>query len=1258
MKRLLLKGGLLCLLSFVTCLAWAEDTDNLTAYWDWENNKPEGIQSFTGYEGSSGDFESSISGIYLHVDATSGKFGPNSGTPQFTSGAKLQVPVASTSDVVTFKGYNDLAYTIGGGDQKTSTGNEDTYTVTDADVAQGYVEIVSYSSGGFMYSVKATYASEEEINSLKDTSVTATWSWQNDTPTGIVSNTSFNANQGDPTTGFLDSDLTVDENTVKLYVDATASGAKLAGNGNNVQFNNGTKILVPVVSTDDVVTVYGYQSESYLNYTVAGTAATEYTTTYTAQESDVEQGYVEIASTGSCYLFGITVKYASDDEIAQINYNKLTGEGDDNNGDDQGNNQGDDQDDETDGTGVAVEKALYTTSFTEWPTISSSSAGTTNTVTTNYSNENLTFTLVNTSVDPEGNSFSGFTGYMKTEKATSPSITTSALKSVTKITLTQVATGNDRGITVSVKGDEDSDWTSIYSDPIDSNKKSTGDELSLDVNRTNCQIMFGSYDATQNAYVTDLAIYGNITVSEPTLSTFTLNGTEYDAYNVFTKNANGDMEGTVNISKKDESVTVSNVTTDYGTVSETDGISYDTSGDETVVTITVAGDDGETVTYKLTVGKKPDFTVSYIGLDGTTVIGTQTVEQDDSIGTFAKTAEDITVDEGYVFRGWFVSADGGRKYSTSDIITGNTNLYAVETEVETESTTARYEYDLTDEYFYPEDHEAINPTGSGAWHDTTHGWVFGDGDTIDLLVGGNAYILLDLCQYSDGSTTISLSNDNSIDAQVSTDGASAALEYNGEGGTITLKINGGTVYIHSITIINVEDNPIAMNDAGWYVVEAGNADHLLNTLDIANANAGSERTYIFIPDGTYDLGSKTLTQISGNNMSIIGQSMDNTIIVNTPETESINATATFLVTGENCYFQDLTLENDFPYYEWMSSGGTSGRAVCLQDKGNHTICKNVKMLSYQDTYYSNSSASLPEMYFETSEIHGTVDFICGNSAVYFQNCDIVVESRSADSNSGSCVITAPATGTDLYGYIFNGCNISNSAASYTFGRGWQDDPECVFMNTTLNDSGLSDEHWTLAGMNTLPKRFYEYNTLDANGSSNNSLTNNVLTFTYNGESTTYETILTETEAKQYELGTVFTDWTPATYATQLEMGDLTVSEDSTSISWSQVSDALAYAIFKDGEFVDIVDSSTSTYTISGDGTYTVRAANSYGGFGENSEEADITTMINDASADNGSVVNSVYYNLSGSRVSSATKGVVIKVDTMENGKQVATKIVK
>lgn len=176
------------------------------------------------------------------------------------------------------------------------------------------------------------------------------------------------------------------------------------------------------------------------------------------------------------------------------------------------------------------EQLLYSTDFTEWTKINHKTA--TNTEVkkkTEGSNEEFTFTFNGVGVDPKGAKISNYTGYMITAKYTNeysksePSVVTSPLNSITKIELTQGATGGDRGIKVSVMGDGDKDWVVLH-DKYISNAK--GESLILNVNRKHCKIKFESLTLNQNAYIVDLKIYGNVEVkSEYTVTYYDTDGT-------------------------------------------------------------------------------------------------------------------------------------------------------------------------------------------------------------------------------------------------------------------------------------------------------------------------------------------------------------------------------------------------------------------------------------------------------------------------------------------------------------------------------------------------------------------------------------------------------------------------------------------------------------------------------------------------------------------------------------------------------------
>lgn len=1037
--------------------------------------------------------------------------------------------------------------------------------------------------------------------------VTALWDFQNRVPASLADV----ALQG--TTGEVES--TVDG--VKLYVDATNGKFNVKDRASDAQVNPGTIIRVPVKSAKDIVTVTSYPN--YHNYTVGGIEATADVTEHKATTDEVSAGYVDIVVTGSCYLYNIKVQFVSNIQT----------------------------------------KELYSTDFSEWTYVKAFAVETeVHNATTKYSHENIAFSVYNTNVAPNpdeiGIDWSKFDkdlvgGTLQAEKNGGSYIVTSALASVTKVTFVHGATGGNRGWSLWAKGDGDADWVQITTTAA---SPAGWCEVSADVNRTNCQLKFTNLADAQNAYLFRLGIYGSVDMSlTPALGSFSYNGEKYNAADIFAESEEGLQTATIEVANATPLPSAENPVTDIVCDNgELDGdVIYETVGETSVVTMKVKAND-DVMTYKVTFVHKPYFTLTYYNVDGSVLENSQKVEKDAKIATL-RNDEGVTVAEGKKFRGWYVEADGGRKYSVDDVVTSDLNLYAGVTDIETESTSARYTFNLTDEYFYDEDHEAFNAENAG-FHDSTHGWTLESNGKIDLLVGGHAYIIATLCRYSKQDATLTLydaegNEVSTVPGYDSTDGKSVMLEYKGAAGTVTLK-SSNEVYLHKLVIANVEGSPIEKNEQGYYVVKANDGGNFLTTLEIANATSSSDkRTYVFVPDGTYDLGNAVLTPISGNNISIIGQSMDNTIIVNEAEQEGIGVSATLYITGQNTYLQDLTLKNAYDYYK----PGFAGRAVVIQDKGSHTICKNVRMLSYQDTYYSNSDS---HFYFENSDIHGTVDFICGEGDVFFNNCTLTVEPRNADG-SGECTLTAPSTNNTKYGYVFSGCTIDSKAEKFNYGRAWNNTPRCAYINTTLlQPEKLNSNRWTLGGMNVPADKFVEYNTMDASGKVI-SPSSYVCTFTKDSKKNTYETILTADEADTYSLDNLSKawNWYPATYTAQKSMNLL--KADGNKLTWDAVDGALAYAVFRNDTFVGMT--TTESYDIT-EGTaseYIVRAANECGGFGHGSS---MTTAISDTVADNADVIQTSYYNVQGVRVNNSYKGIVIKVDTLKGGKKVATKIMR
>ena len=565
---------------------------------------------------------------------------------------------------------------------------------------------------------------------------------------------------------------------------------------------------------------------------------------------------------------------------------------------------------------------------------------------------------------------------------------------------------------------------------------------------------------------------------------------------------------------------------------------------------------------------------------------------------------DLTIPEGEVFRGWFYTS--GKKAVIGDAITGNTTITAKVTPVETATVGSVQTYDFASAIFYPEDHETV--TANGGSYYNNHGWYFNADGSIDIQVAGNAIVVVTLCTYSESGDVILSNGETEVGrtsvvkngtegATATPDGTEYSYKYTGEATTLTLSWTAKQ-YIHKIVVYNVLDFLEKEEATGYFMVPAGDVASFL--LALVQAESGDK---IFLPNGVYDLGETCLTTIAKDNIALIGQSMEGVIIKNAPDAmkESIDKTATIKINKnvKNTYLQDLTIQNALDYYK-----NNNGRAVALWDQGTQTVCKNVRLLSYQDTYYSNLQGAVK--YFEDCEIHGTVDFICGDGSVYFKNNLLYCEKRNSNGGGSDALTANNGPATDK-GYVFEGCTVKSECPTVSFGRAWNNTPSVAFLNTIVDYSAgeFSFEsadgkiaRWTkeLMNANAWPQ-FGEYNTHLEDGT---VLTpaSNVVTFvdTKSGNTTQdIETVLSAEAAAVYTMEYTLGNWAAdaAADATQA-VCDLENIED----------DAVYLVEALTGHAELMLGSKLKGEVFPEESGITVRKANARGGFGLKAGEED------------------------------------------------------
>ena len=573
-----------------------------------------------------------------------------------------------------------------------------------------------------------------------------------------------------------------------------------------------------------------------------------------------------------------------------------------------------------------------------------------------------------------------------------------------------------------------------------------------------------------------------------------------------------------------------------------------------------------------------------------------------TVGEIPYTEADLpSYPDAMAFRGWFYTNE--KKVKTTDMITGNTTIQAKVTAIEYATVGSIQTYALNRETFYPEDHETVTISGKAYYHDGTHGWAFKNGDDMAVEVAGNAQVILTICKEGKQDATWVVTHDMgtevaTVSAKSTSDGETVAVQYKGEATKLHFTLSSeGENYLHKMVVYNVLDFLEKDEKTGYYIVPANDAASLLMAISLAEAG-----DKIFLPNGLYDLGETPESPINKNNISLIGQSMEGTIIRNAPAyyNEGIGSTATLMINKNvsGTYIQDLTIQNALDYFTALEKTGY-GRAVALRDQGTKTVCKNVKLLSNQDTYYSNLSGSLK--YFEDCEIHGTVDFICGDGSVYFKNNLLFAEQRQRTGGGEDALTANNGPETDK-GFVFDGCTIKSVCPTVSLGRAWNKTPQCTYLNTIVDYSagnfGFSSskiQRWTkeLMSKETGWPIFGEYNTRTTEGELLTPESNKVIFQQKEPLTGTkeMETVLTADQAAAFTIDYTLGSWaaTAETDAKQAECEKTAAEFEPNGI----------YLVEGDGEFAGIILGSEfmDKFALYDGVQYTVRKANARGGFG-------------------------------------------------------------
>ncbi|XP_051147665.1 pectinesterase-like [Andrographis paniculata] len=243
------------------------------------------------------------------------------------------------------------------------------------------------------------------------------------------------------------------------------------------------------------------------------------------------------------------------------------------------------------------------------------------------------------------------------------------------------------------------------------------------------------------------------------------------------------------------------------------------------------------------------------------------------------------------------------------------------------------------------------------------------------------------------------------------------------------------------------------------------------------------------------------------NIMFVGDGRSNTIITGSRNVRDGSTTfnsATVAVVGAGFLARDITFQN--------TAGAAKHQAVALRVGSDLSAFYRCDMLAYQDTLYVHSNRN----YFVQCLVAGTVDFIFGNAAAVFQDCDI--HARRPNSGQRNMVTAQGRTDPNQNtGIVLQKCRIGATSdlrpvqrSFPTFlGRPWKEYSRTVVMQSSITDvidpAGWHEWSGTFA-LNTL---FYgEYQNTGAGAATSRRVT-------WRG----FKVITSATEAQRYTAGT-------------------------------------------------------------------------------------------------------------------------------------------
>ncbi len=247
------------------------------------------------------------------------------------------------------------------------------------------------------------------------------------------------------------------------------------------------------------------------------------------------------------------------------------------------------------------------------------------------------------------------------------------------------------------------------------------------------------------------------------------------------------------------------------------------------------------------------------------------------------------------------------------------------------------------------------------------------------------------------------------------------------------------------------------------VVVAADGTGDFKTIQMAIDHAppyGENRLIIEIRPGTYH--ERVVVPQDRPRVTFLGSDAAHTVIAYDEGASAVGGTffsSIVDVQGSDFETANITFEN---------THGPGTQAVALMIHSDRAVFEKCRFLGWQDTLYAASG----RQYYRDCFIEGHVDFIFGNAAAVFENCEI--HSRGQGYITAQSRVTPDAD----TGFVFIHCKITgeNTAKGVFLGRPWRPYARVVYIDCWLGEH-IRPEGWNNWGKASNEKTawFGEYN---------------------------------------------------------------------------------------------------------------------------------------------------------------------------------------